>query len=249
MRWISAIASSTRLSSTEMSVSWGKIRRRRPGGPPRESLYVVSKVWNTNHAYDHVIAACEATLRELGLEVTRTLRPDPTGLTPGNIAGRSTATSPSSTMKRRRFLFPGVLTVALPSRMCPCTRPGAPWKSSPRRGLDARHRRQQLRRGGALGVGGIVQGSPGGSSRSNVIRTGSTPNSWLGVRPVTSRSWPTPRCPPPGMFARSASGNPRSTVREVPRPDRLAMECSTGRHPDPIQYPEAFTHHRELRHL
>lgn len=41
---------------------------RRPGGPPRESLYVVSKVWNTNHAYDHVIAACEATLRELGLE-------------------------------------------------------------------------------------------------------------------------------------------------------------------------------------
>jgi len=41
---------------------------RRPGSPPRESLCIVGKVWNTNHAYDHVIAACEATLRALGLE-------------------------------------------------------------------------------------------------------------------------------------------------------------------------------------
>jgi alcohol dehydrogenase (NADP+) len=40
---------------------------RRPGSPPHQALFLVSKVWNTNHAYAHVIAACEKTLRELGL--------------------------------------------------------------------------------------------------------------------------------------------------------------------------------------
>ena len=41
---------------------------RRPGSPPRQELFLVSKVWNTNHAYAHVMAACEKTLRALGVE-------------------------------------------------------------------------------------------------------------------------------------------------------------------------------------
>lgn len=40
---------------------------QRPGSPPRDELFIVGKVWNTNHAYDHVIDACEKTLRELQL--------------------------------------------------------------------------------------------------------------------------------------------------------------------------------------
>lgn len=35
--------------------------------PAREELYVVSKVWNTNHSYKHVIGACERTVAQLGL--------------------------------------------------------------------------------------------------------------------------------------------------------------------------------------
>ena len=39
---------------------------RGPKAPARDALYVVSKVWNTNHSYKHVIAACERTLTLLG---------------------------------------------------------------------------------------------------------------------------------------------------------------------------------------
>jgi len=37
-----------------------------PGSPDREALFVVSKVWNTNHG--HVAEACETTLADLGLD-------------------------------------------------------------------------------------------------------------------------------------------------------------------------------------
>ncbi len=40
------------------------LRRRRPS---RDRLFIVSKVWQTNHAYRDVVAACEQTLRRLGL--------------------------------------------------------------------------------------------------------------------------------------------------------------------------------------
>jgi alcohol dehydrogenase (NADP+) len=39
-----------------------------PGAPPREELFVVSKVWDTNHAFNHAIEACERTLDLMGLE-------------------------------------------------------------------------------------------------------------------------------------------------------------------------------------
>lgn len=35
--------------------------------PAREELCVVSKVWNTNHSYKHVISACERTVAQMGL--------------------------------------------------------------------------------------------------------------------------------------------------------------------------------------
>ncbi len=38
---------------------------KRPGSPSRRSLFLVSKVWNTNHVYEHVIQACEKSLQEL----------------------------------------------------------------------------------------------------------------------------------------------------------------------------------------
>jgi alcohol dehydrogenase (NADP+) len=37
-----------------------------PGTPDREGLFIVSKVWNTNHG--HVAEACEGTLAELGVD-------------------------------------------------------------------------------------------------------------------------------------------------------------------------------------
>ncbi len=37
-------------------------------GVPRGELYLVSKLWQTNHAFDHAIAACEGSLRRLGVE-------------------------------------------------------------------------------------------------------------------------------------------------------------------------------------
>jgi alcohol dehydrogenase (NADP+) len=40
----------------------------RPGSPDREALYLLSKVWNTNHAPEHVRAACERTRDALGVE-------------------------------------------------------------------------------------------------------------------------------------------------------------------------------------
>ena len=40
---------------------------RGPKAPAREELCVVSKVWNTNHSYKHVISACERTVAQMGL--------------------------------------------------------------------------------------------------------------------------------------------------------------------------------------
>jgi diketogulonate reductase-like aldo/keto reductase len=38
------------------------------GIAPRDQLWVTSKLWNTNHAPQHVRAACERSLRDLGLD-------------------------------------------------------------------------------------------------------------------------------------------------------------------------------------
>ena len=40
----------------------------RPGSPDREALFLLSKVWNTNHAPEHLRAACERSCRALGVE-------------------------------------------------------------------------------------------------------------------------------------------------------------------------------------
>ena len=45
----------------------GEILRSRPS-PRRDRLFIVSKVWQTNHAGRHVLAACEDSLRRLGIE-------------------------------------------------------------------------------------------------------------------------------------------------------------------------------------
>ncbi|MFB6300602.1 MAG: aldo/keto reductase [Halobacteriales archaeon] len=37
-----------------------------PGSPRREAIFLISKVWNTNH--DHISEACETTLEDLGTE-------------------------------------------------------------------------------------------------------------------------------------------------------------------------------------
>lgn len=37
-------------------------------GVPRDELFVASKLWRTNHAFDHAIAACEGSLRRLGVD-------------------------------------------------------------------------------------------------------------------------------------------------------------------------------------
>jgi alcohol dehydrogenase (NADP+) len=39
-----------------------------PGGPPRGALTLVSKVWHTNHAPDHLRAACRASRERLGVD-------------------------------------------------------------------------------------------------------------------------------------------------------------------------------------
>ncbi len=44
----------------------GEVLRRRQY-PARDQLFIVSKVWQTNHAFRDVMAACEQTLRHLGL--------------------------------------------------------------------------------------------------------------------------------------------------------------------------------------
>jgi len=41
---------------------------QRPGSPTRKDLYLIGKVWNTNHAYDDVIAACRQSLAALGID-------------------------------------------------------------------------------------------------------------------------------------------------------------------------------------
>ncbi|MGM0604053.1 MAG: aldo/keto reductase [Halobacteriota archaeon] len=40
----------------------------RPGSPDRDLLFLTSKVWNTNHAPEHVREACETTLGALGID-------------------------------------------------------------------------------------------------------------------------------------------------------------------------------------
>jgi diketogulonate reductase-like aldo/keto reductase len=39
----------------------------REGGVPREQVFVTTKLWNADHAYDRTLAACEASLGRLGL--------------------------------------------------------------------------------------------------------------------------------------------------------------------------------------
>jgi alcohol dehydrogenase (NADP+) len=39
-----------------------------PGSPDRESLFLVGKPWNTNHGPEHLAAACEGSLDELGVD-------------------------------------------------------------------------------------------------------------------------------------------------------------------------------------
>ena len=41
---------------------------QRPGSPPREALYLISKVWNTNHAPEHLTTACRASREALGVD-------------------------------------------------------------------------------------------------------------------------------------------------------------------------------------
>jgi alcohol dehydrogenase (NADP+) len=40
----------------------------RPGSPDREALFILSKVWNTNHAPEHLRTACERSRDALGIE-------------------------------------------------------------------------------------------------------------------------------------------------------------------------------------
>jgi alcohol dehydrogenase (NADP+) len=39
-----------------------------PGRPDRDALFLLSKAWNTNHAPEHLRAACDATLDRLGVD-------------------------------------------------------------------------------------------------------------------------------------------------------------------------------------
>lgn len=41
---------------------------QRPGSPQRQDMYLIGKVWNTNHAYDAVLAACRQSLDALGID-------------------------------------------------------------------------------------------------------------------------------------------------------------------------------------
>ena len=40
----------------------------RPGSPDREALFILSKVWNTNHAPEHLRVACKRSCEALGVE-------------------------------------------------------------------------------------------------------------------------------------------------------------------------------------
>ncbi|WP_114575764.1 aldo/keto reductase [Saliphagus sp. LR7] len=39
-----------------------------PGAPDREAVFLVGKVWRTNHRREHLLAACEGSLSELGID-------------------------------------------------------------------------------------------------------------------------------------------------------------------------------------
>ncbi|TQQ79078.1 aldo/keto reductase [Halonotius roseus] len=39
-----------------------------PGSPDRDHLTILGKVWRTNHQREHLLAACEGSLRELGID-------------------------------------------------------------------------------------------------------------------------------------------------------------------------------------
>jgi len=41
---------------------------QRPGSPPRDTLYLISKAWNTNHAPEHLTAACAQSRNALGVD-------------------------------------------------------------------------------------------------------------------------------------------------------------------------------------
>jgi len=41
---------------------------RTTGRPDRDALFLLSKAWNTNHAPQHLRAACDATLDRLGVD-------------------------------------------------------------------------------------------------------------------------------------------------------------------------------------
>jgi alcohol dehydrogenase (NADP+) len=41
---------------------------QRPGSPPRDAVYLISKVWNTNHTPEHLTDACRASRNALGVE-------------------------------------------------------------------------------------------------------------------------------------------------------------------------------------
>jgi D-xylose reductase len=53
----------------ETAVGEGLRRALKTGSVTRDELWVTSKLWNTYHHPDHVRAACERSLRDLGLEV------------------------------------------------------------------------------------------------------------------------------------------------------------------------------------
>jgi diketogulonate reductase-like aldo/keto reductase len=40
----------------------------RKSGIPRDEIFVTTKLWNTDHGYDHALAAVEASLRRLGVD-------------------------------------------------------------------------------------------------------------------------------------------------------------------------------------
>ena len=54
----------------------GALKDIMASGVDREDLWITSKLWNDNHAEDDVVPAFEQSLRDLGLEVLRSL-PDP----------------------------------------------------------------------------------------------------------------------------------------------------------------------------
>src|SRR3954469_13689526 len=52
----------------EAEVGAGLQKIERSGMVRREELWITSKLWNTNHAAEHVRAACERSLRDLKVD-------------------------------------------------------------------------------------------------------------------------------------------------------------------------------------